>query len=303
MTGANSGLGFEAAKLLARLKCSTIVLACRSVEKGEVAKRSILETSSSSHPEILVRVIDLGSFSSVAKFADECKSLPRIDAAILNAGVHLSEFTLAEGYETTLTVNVISTFLLLTLLLPTLQQHAAKYHITPRIAVVGSYVHNMAKHKDLTDPRPGTIFKTLSDPNTNKMTDDRYNLSKLPVMLLVKYLAERATAATNTPSGPPLVVINNVAPGFCNTPLFRNHSTAARAAGLVGRTGEHGARTLVHGGVVAGKESHGQYLSECRVKKPSPFVNSKEGDATAQKIWDELKVIYEQVQPGCTAVF
>jgi hypothetical protein len=67
------------------------------------------------------------------------------------------------------------------------------------------------------------------------------------------------------------VTINFVSPGLCSTELARNapfvfwlYITILRR--LVGRTAEQGSRTLLHA-VVAGKESHGKYLSECEIKE------------------------------------
>ncbi|KIX98477.1 uncharacterized protein Z520_05778 [Fonsecaea multimorphosa CBS 102226] len=306
LTGANSGLGLEAAKLLMQLNCSTIVLACRSLAKGEKARETILQSASSSsrghsQPTFIIWELDLDSFPSVVAFSERCKDLPRLDAAILNAGINLVEFTRAEGYETTITVNVISTFLLAVLLIPLLRDSAKNFNITPKLAIVGSAVHFFVSAKELTDPAEGQILKTLSDPKKADMKA-RYFLSKLIVMLLVKYLASMLTkAADKDPANKPLVVINNVAPGLCKTNLFQNFATPPTKAlvRIIGRSSEHGARTLVHG-ATAGRETHGQYLSECRVKPYSAFVKSAEGDQTARRIWQELSALYEEVKPGCT---
>lgn len=236
--------------------------------------------------------------------AEKCKTLPRLDAVILNAGIELFEFSLAEGFETTITVNVISTFLFASLLLPQLRQTPKQYDVTPIIAFVGSAVHAWANTKDLTSPSEGQILRKLSDPK-QAMMKDRYFLSKLPVMLLVRHLSQKLEASAASKSGEkPLVIINNVAPGLCKTNLFRADTAFGTKAGLavLGRSSEHGARCLVHG-VVAGKESQGQYLSECQVKKASPFVDSPEGKATAERLWKELVAIYETVQPGCSSVW
>lgn len=302
ITGANSGLGLDAAIWLAQLKCSTIVLACRTRAKGEKAKQvieSACETTGQK-PQFVLFELDLSNFQSVVAFSERCKDLPRLDAAILNAGVYETKFSLAEGYETTITVNVISTFLLTVLLVPVLRQSATRYNITPTIEIVGSAVHFWATEKDLTSPADGEILKTLSDPQKANM-QTRYLLSKLPVMLLVKYLASILTKSAGADAaGKPLLIINNVAPGWCDTNLNRTAGIGYKSAiKLVGRSSEHGARTLVHG-VIAGNESHGQYLSECRVKPASAFVRSAEGDATAQRLWNELSAIYESIKPGCT---
>ena len=302
-----SGLGLDAAKLLVRLKCSTIVLTCRSPEKCEQARKDVLASvpaTMQSKPQVVGLPLDLGSFQSVIECAQKCKSFPRLDAAILNAGVDLDEFSVTEGFETTITVNVISTFLFASLLLPTLRDTARRHNVVPNIAVVGSMVHALANPKDLSSPPEGKILSTLSDPKQAKMKE-RYFLSKLPVMLMVRHLSKMLEqSAAKDARGKPLVVINNVAPGLCKTNLFRNDQRFVTKAGLkmIGRSSEHGARTLVHG-AVAGEETQGQYLTECQVKKASPFVNSAQGNATAERIWKELTEIYERVAPGSTSVW
>jgi NAD(P)-dependent dehydrogenase (short-subunit alcohol dehydrogenase family) len=250
-------------------------------------------------PEILTIPVDLGSFQSLIQYGENLRSLGRIDAAILNAGVDLKDFSLTEGFETTITVNLISTFFLATLLQPQLRESSENYQIQTHIAVVGSFVHYIADPKELTTPPEGQILTTLSDPKQVNMKG-RYPASKLGVMLLVGHLAKLAQSkAKSSPS----VIINNVAPGFCKTNLFRNEGLSTRIAlKLIGRSSEHGARTLVHG-AVAGEESHGQYLSECQVKKASPFVRGALGAETGARLWKELETIYEQQKPGCTAVW
>ena len=68
---------------------------------------------------------------------------------------------------------------------------------------------------------------------------------------------------------------------------------------LIGRTAEEGSRTLVHA-AAAGEESHGKYLSECRVKPESSFVRSEEGKVVEEWVWKELVWILEGIRPGVT---
>ncbi len=68
---------------------------------------------------------------------------------------------------------------------------------------------------------------------------------------------------------------------------------------LIARTTEVGSRTLVHS-AAAGRESHGQYMSECKVKEPSSFVRSKEGALAQERVHKELMAILETIQPGVT---
>ena len=303
VTGANTGLGLDCAKHLVRLGSSRVILACRSVEKGEQAAQSIRTSFPSSEADILVWPLDLGSYASVLAFADRANAeLGRLDGVIENAGILLPKFSVAEDNETTLTVNVVSTFLLAILLLPKLRESASRYGIEPHIPIVGSIVHAFAQNKDLTATKDGQIFKTLNDEASAKM-GDRYNMSKLLVILCMRELAARIETSSKQ-TGKPLVVINNPAPGWCRTELFREDSKnwpapQRLAFNMIGRESEEGSRTLVHA-VTAGKASNGQYLSECQVKDASSFVRCKDGQATQQRVWHELMEKLERIRPGVT---
>ena len=294
ITGANSGLGLDCAKHLARLEASRLVFGCRNLKNGEVAKDNVLATlKGKEKPVITVWPIDMTQYASVVEFTHRCNSLDRIDGFIANAGISGKEFLVAEGEESTLTVNVISTFLSAILLLSKLRESSQKYNIVPHIAVVGSAVHIVADTSELTDIPDGKIFSTLSDPQKCCM-QKRYNLSKLLVMLCVQEMAQQISSSQS-----PNIVLNNVNPGFCRTNLFRQDSTLGLRIGLrlIGRSSEEGSRTLVHG-VSAGTVSHGQYLSEGRVKSASPFVRSKTGKEIGRRVWLEMMERLERIQPG-----
>jgi retinol dehydrogenase 12 len=93
-----------------------------------------------------------------------------MDAAAMNAGISQPEYVLAED-ESTITVNVISTFLLALLLLPKLQESAARYGVIPRLTIVGSVEHFFANTGDV-DVMPGqSILDTLNDKKTANMCD------------------------------------------------------------------------------------------------------------------------------------
>ncbi len=69
---------------------------------------------------------------------------------------------------------------------------------------------------------------------------------------------------------------------------------------LLARTTEAGSRTLVHA-AGAGAETHGQYLSDCEIMMPSPFVLSQEGRVTQKRVWEELSQKLEKIRPGIMA--
>ena len=121
VTGANVGLGLEAARHFVRLNASKVILGVRSAEKGEAAKKDIESTTKRTNV-VEVWPLDLCNYASVKAFATKAAELPRLDAVVENAAVAAGKFELAEDNESTITVNVVSTFLLALLLLPILRK-------------------------------------------------------------------------------------------------------------------------------------------------------------------------------------
>lgn len=94
VTGANSGLGYATAEYLVKHGVSTLVLGCRSLERGNHAKEKLLELLPASDREkcqIHVWELDLASFDSVINFHKQCQQLKEIHIYISNAGVAPSE--------------------------------------------------------------------------------------------------------------------------------------------------------------------------------------------------------------------
>ena len=302
VTGASSGLGLDACKHLLRLGAARIVMGVRNMEKGEKAKAEILSSTKSkteTKTQIEVWPVDLTSYSSILAFCDRAAELPRLDHAILNAGVHTEEYSAAEGLESTITVNVVSTFLMGLYLLPTLRQSAQKHDkgLTPHLTITGSAVHFWANTKSLTSiPKEVNILEWLSDQDRANMKE-RYYLSKLLVTLLARRMGKELDKSAA--AGKPLVIVNNIGPGFCRTELFRDLDNPALGVMLrvIGRSSEEGSRTLVWG-LLAGKESQGVYMSEGVVKPMSDFAKSKDGDMLGEKLWKEVLGVAEQVRPG-----
>jgi NAD(P)-dependent dehydrogenase (short-subunit alcohol dehydrogenase family) len=120
VTGSNTGLGFDTARVLAE-HGAKVVLAVRDTAKGEAAATRIRETSEGA--DVSVQPLDLGSLESVRAAADELKAAhPRIDLLINNAGVmYPSTRTLTkDGFETQFGTNHLGHFALTGLLLENL---------------------------------------------------------------------------------------------------------------------------------------------------------------------------------------
>lgn len=299
VTGSNVGLGLEAARHFARLDAAKIILAVRNISAGQEAKQDIEESTGRSDV-CEVWELDLASFESVKAFAARASTLPRLDVVVENAGIATTTFTKSEGHERTITVNVISTFLLALLLLPKLKETAKEIpSSTPHVSIVSSEVHSWVQLKEW---KADLVFDTLSDEKTANMPE-RYPASKLLEILVARQIAPKLAG-----SG---VILNILNPGLCHSSLQRENMSNAFARLAIGiamrifaRTTEVGSRTLV-AAAAAGPETHGAYMTNGREGNAalSSFVKSEDGSKAQEKIWNELSEILEGIQPGVTAVF
>jgi retinol dehydrogenase-12 len=280
----------------ANLKVSHLILACRNAKKGEDAKSKIYtETNCKERTKIEVWDVDLASYKSVERFGERVRTeLERLDGFVANAGVEMTDFELSEGLETTLTVNVVSTILMAITILPKLRETAGKFNVQTNLSIVGSMVHALGNDKDIDLPESTDILENLSRKETADMAG-RYNLSK--TLLHEAFHELYNTISTNHPNDN--VVLNIVNPGWCGSDLgrYKQPGLPQRVMfALIGRTSEHGARTLVHA-VTAGRDTHGEYLSECRVKMQSEFMRSERGMRLHKRVWEQLVRRLEGVVP------
>lgn len=266
----------------------------RNLTAGEEAKTSI-EKSTSRSGVVSVWELDLSSYDSVKKFAKRATSeLDRLDALVENAGIATNVFNLAEGHERTITVNVISTFLLALLLLPKLKETKKAFPSSiPHLTIVSSSVHAWSK---LPERNASDIFAALDDQKNTNM-GERYPTSKLLELLVVREMAPKLNGTG--------VVLNILNPGLCHSALARDAGWAFYLFKLaIARTTEVGSRTLV-ASVVAGEESHGKYMDDGVVKEEniSEFVTSQDGQEAGKKVWEQLKNILESIEPGVSKGF
>ena len=111
ITGANCGLGLEAAKELAQLGIGRLILGMRDLAKGDDVRREIQAVGS--HTQVVIWKVDYDDYDSLVDCAKEAEKLDRLDIVILNAGVMSLKFARSKtGHEQNLQVNHISTALL-----------------------------------------------------------------------------------------------------------------------------------------------------------------------------------------------
>ncbi len=201
ITGSNSGIGRAAAGAMAGAGAN-VVLAVRSVEKGEAAAASMPGQTE-------VRALDLASLSSVREFAGAWDG--PIDLLINNAGVMVPPLTrTAEGFEMQLGTNHLGHFALTNLLLE---------HVTGRVVNVASGAHKL-----------GSIdFDDLNWERRPYRRWPAYGQSKLANLLFTSELQRRLTAAGSD------VISTAAHPGYAATNL-QSHS-AQPAMDLVMKLG------------------------------------------------------------------
>lgn len=262
VSGSNQGLGYEASRHILRLGVDRLIMAVRNVPEGETARLKLLEATGREESSVEVWELDMDRYSSVESFAARVTTLPRLDVLLANAGLATNSFSMAEDNERTITVNVVSTSLLIVLLLPKLRESASKFGIVPRVSIVNSALHYIAPLKEIDVEHGDKIFARLNNKETADMAM-RYPLSKLLVLFAARAFADKLEKGKG-----PLVVINTPNPSWCKSQLMRESNSAGMSFGerMLARSTEEGSRALVHA-ILSGDESNGQYLDNCQVKR------------------------------------
>lgn len=268
VTGANTGLGFEAAVKYVALGADKLFLAVRSIAKGEEAKRRILERTGRSDGEvdIVILTVDLSDFASVQGFVNNLGQETRyLDVALLNAGLGNPKFeTSPAGWEMAVQVNVLSTALMAVLLLPLLRSTAAARGNAVHLTFVNSHGHRMVQ-KDWYASAGGSLLQAANDRERWDATKS-YTIVKLMGMAVMRAIATKEVTRPSTSDSKlksPGVIVNASCPSLCKTDLGRNFGTMSHISGfffqaIFARTAEEGSRSLVSA-TALGPESHGRF--------------------------------------------
>lgn len=255
ITGANSGLGLEAARELVARKLSHLIIAVRDVSKGEAAKKDILESTKAAC-EIEVWPLDYDFYDSIIEFQKRIDGLERLDYALLNAGVKMMQYSSSPlGHETNVQVNHLGTSAVSLAVLPTLKKTAKQFNSPARLTIVSSEGHFWIPFKERTAEN---ILKRMDDKETFGTQMQRYYTTKLLNILWAQELANRIPAET--------VIINTLNPGFCYSGLHRHETSGIIKIFLwmLAWTSVQGGSCLTDA-LVQHEDSHGKYLSEQRV--------------------------------------
>jgi NAD(P)-dependent dehydrogenase (short-subunit alcohol dehydrogenase family) len=199
VTGANTGLGFETARVLAA-RGASVVLAVRDIEKGKQAAARIADTAPGAN--VTVQPLDLASLDSVRAAAGELRARhPRIDVLINNAGVMFPpRQTTGDGFELQLGTNHLGHFALTGLLLEQMLPVPGS-----RVVTLSSLAHRIGARINFGDLQGERSYNRVA----------AYSQSKLANLMFTYELQRRLSAAGTTIS----VAAH---PGLAATELARN---------------------------------------------------------------------------------
>jgi len=198
ITGANTGIGFEAARAFSA-KGARVLLGCRDESRAVSAINAIKALTPQA--DLSWISLDLASLDSVAKAGQRVLEEPRLDLLINNAGVMVPpKTTTTDGFELQFGVNHLGHFALTAHLLPMLIRND-----DARIVTVSSLAH-----------KGGVIDYADLQAEVSYSRMKRYQMSKYANLLFTLGLQRRLVAA-NSPS-----IALACHPGGSNTELGRH---------------------------------------------------------------------------------
>lgn len=194
ITGGNSGLGLEAARILAG-KHARVVITSRSAGKAQEAIALIRQTVPDASIDFVV--LDLADAASVTAAAAALRGLcPRIDAIVNNAGVmQPPETRTGEGYELQMATNHLGHFRLNALLLDVVEASGGRF------VPVSSIAHKMGKIQ-LDDLQSTHGYDAMTAYAQSKLANLLYGFE------LQRRLAARGSKATSIPCHPGYAATN-----------------------------------------------------------------------------------------------
>jgi NAD(P)-dependent dehydrogenase (short-subunit alcohol dehydrogenase family) len=241
ITGSNTGIGYEAAAVLAD-KGAQVVLAVRNVEKGNDAADRI--TSKNPNAVVAVQELDLTSLDNIRKASDELRAAyPRIDLLINNAGVmYTDKSSTQDGFELQFGTNHVGHFALTGQLLDNLLPVEAS-----RVVTISSQGHRLMARIHFEDLQLERGYNRVA----------AYGQSKLANLLFTYELARRLQH-----KGSPTIAVA-AHPGGSQTELLRNMPPGIRQVseffwGFIAQSPDMGALPTLRAATDPGVQN-GQY--------------------------------------------
>lgn len=279
VTGANSGIGLETARALAK-QGAHVVITARDEGKGAAARAQVKE--SAGHDRVDLLLGDFNRLADVRRLGEEILArYSRVDVLVNNAGAILDQRRLTDdGYEATFQVNHLAPYLLTRILLDRLLESAPS-----RVVNVSSGAHPAGgplDFDDLMSERGYLGFRV-------------YARSKLANILFTKELARRYGDRGLTSFA--------VHPGVVATGFGRDGDTSGVFALGVKLfapfflSAAKGARTSIHCASAQGLEEHsGRYFVRSRPSRT--LIAQAEDPAAAARLWEVSEQLVSAFLPA-----
>ncbi len=271
ITGANTGIGLETARVMAQ-RGARVLLGCRDEAKADAALQAIRKSAPNADLQWIE--LDLANLASIKAAANTVMSERRLDLLINNAGVMMPPKTLtADGFELQFGVNHLGHFALTGQLLPLVMSTTGA-----RVVNVSSLAH-----------RNGRIDYADLNAETNYKRMERYAMSKFANILFTYELQDKLEAAGSS------AISVACHPGGSNTELGRHFpkflqfvflplqfvmNSAAEGALPTLRASTHGA---VEGGDYYGPAGMGEFSGSAKKVDTIGHAKSK---SDAARLWE-----------------
>lgn len=258
VSGATSGIGEVTARRLAE-RGYEVVLLCRDSGRA----RALAEAITRAGNRASMIELDLADLDSVRRCAEQVlANHPRLDVLINNAGLAGAKGVTRQGFEIAFGVNHLGHYLLTTLLLPRLLEHAGC-----RVVNVSSYAHYKCR---------GLNFDALREPTRSRTGMNEYRASKLANVLHAKELGRRFGARG--------LHAYAVHPGVVQSRIWRAVPEPFQSLiQLFMIDSEKGAATTLHVSTSSEVADHnGCYYERKRVVTPSRLARDA---ALAERLW------------------
>jgi len=264
ITGATSGIGYMALKMLASQEPNSIfIFPSRNYPSGKKVQDEI--RLSSGNPSIYFIEADLANFADVRRLAEEVlNNYPKLDVLVNNAGVYMPKKKITkDGLEETYQVNYFSPFLLTYLLLDRLKESP-----DGRIVNVSSVGHFMCKKFNPEQLTSGKNFRGFGN----------YAASKLALILFTYHLSN-LLKGTN-------VKVNALHPGGIATRIARGNPFINLMMNWLGTSPEKGAIPIIYlAQSPKAKDFTGLYFDK-ENPKPIPSSSLSYNEDLALETWN-----------------